>query len=94
MQDPITVIFDEGEADWGEPNPTTDIEMLAYIAWKSHLVRNLAGEQVLSRAIVYVMSSRQLTHKDKIKIKEVEYVVLDLVPGKDFSENHQEVHIQ
>lgn len=94
MQDPITVIFSEGEADWGEPADTTDKKMLAYIKWKSHLVRNLAGEQVVSRATVYIIYDRTLTHKDRIKIGEIEYVILDLTPGKDFSDNHQEAHIQ
>lgn len=94
MQDDITVIFSEGEGDWGEPAATTDVEMKAYVAWKSHLVRNLAGEQVVSRATVYIIHSRTLTHKDKIKIGTIEYVILDLTPGKDFSGNHQEAHIQ
>ena len=94
MNDPITVIFSEGEADWGEPAVTDDVEMMAYVAWKSHLVRNLAGEQVVSRATVYIIHGRTLTHKDKIKIGTIEYVILDLTPGKDFSDNHQEAHIQ
>lgn len=94
MQDSITVIFDNGENQWGEPLATTDTPMLSYIAWKSHLVRNLAGAQVLSRAIVYIICERTLTHKDKIRIGTVDYAILDLTPGKDFSENHQEAHIQ
>jgi len=68
--------------------------MKAYVAWKSHLVRNLAGEQVISRGIVYVIHDRALTHKDRIKIGTIEYVVLDIREGKDFSVDHQEVHIQ
>lgn len=93
MNDDITVIFDEGEDEWGEPLATTDVEMKSYIAWKSHLIRNIAGEQVVSRGIVYIIYSRTLTHKDKIKIGTIEYVILDLTPGKDFSENHQEAHL-
>ena len=57
-------------------------------------MRNLAGEQVVSRAIVYIIHDRTLTHKDRIKIGTIEYVILDLTPGKDFSGNHQEAHIQ
>lgn len=98
MQDPITVIFDEGEADWGEPNPTTDVEMKAYIDWKTHLVSNIAGEQVIaspqiSSGIVYIMYSRKLTHKDFIKINNIRYAILDVRDGKDFSKNHQEIHL-
>lgn len=94
MQDPITVIFDNGETIWGEPLPTTNTVMLSYIAWKSHLVRNLAGAQIVSRAIVYIICERTLTHKDKIRIGLIDYAILDLTPGKDFSTNHQEAHIQ
>ena len=94
MQDDITVIFDEGETDWGEPNLTTNVEMKAYIEWKTHLVNNIAGEKVISRGMVYIIYSRLLNHKDKIKIGTVEYAILNLDSGKDFSENHQEVHLQ
>lgn len=94
MKDDITVLFNEGEADWGEPAATTDVEMKAYIVWKTHWVRNLAGEEVVSRGIIYIIHDRALTHKDRIKIGTVEYVILALEPGKDFSENHQEVHFQ
>ena len=94
MNDDITVIYDEGEAEWGEPNPVTEVDMKAYIDWKTHNVRNLAGEQVVSRGMVYVMPVRTITHSEKIKIKGVKYTILDITPGKDFSENHQEVHLQ
>lgn len=94
MQDDITVLYDEGEAEWGEPNPITEVKMKAFIIWKTHNVRNLAGEQVVSRGTVYVMPTRAITHSDKIKINDVKYAILEITPGKDFSENHQEVHLQ
>lgn len=95
-QDDITILYDNGEDNWGEPLATTDVELKAYVAWKSHLVRNLAGAQVVSRAIVYVHSTytRGLIHKDKIKINGITYAILDITPGKDFSGNHEEAHIQ
>lgn len=93
MNDDITILYDEGENDWGEPNPKTEIEMKAYLDWKTHLIRNLEGEQVVSRGIAYIMPSRDVTHKDMIKIDGIEYAILDVREGKDFSENHQEVHL-
>ena len=93
MSNEITVLYDEGDDEWGEPLATTDVEMKAYLDWKTHLIRNLAGEQVISRGIAYVMPDREITHKDMIKIGAVEYAILDIRPGKDFSENHQEVHL-
>ncbi|MCK4829209.1 hypothetical protein KA005_76505 [bacterium] len=96
MQDLITLKFDTGHV-WGEPTWWIPDPILAYVEWKSHLVRNLAGEQVVSRAIVYIIyPARTLTHKDRIIINAtgIEYAILDLTPGKDFSPNHQEAHIQ
>jgi len=93
MSDDITVIYDEGHDDWGEPLPTTNVEMKAYLDWKTHLIRNIAGEQVVSRGTAYVMPARKITHKEIIKYNDVEYAILDIRPGKDFSENHQEVHL-
>ena len=98
MQDTITVLYNEGET-WGEPNVTTDVEMKAYVKWDTHLLNKISGKQVvgspsISRAIVYVMPARTITHADRIKIDTVEYTILDIFPGKDFSLNHQEIHIQ
>jgi len=93
MNDPITLKFNTGHV-WGEPTWDIPDPIKAYVKWKSHLVRNLAGEQVISRATVYIIYDRTLTHKDKIIIGTIEYTILDLTPGKDFSVNHQEAHIQ
>jgi len=94
MNDTITLHFDNGPDTRGEPTWFIPDPILAYIKWKSHLVRNFAGEQVVSRAIVYIIYDRTLTHKDRIQIGAIKYTILDLTPGKDFSGNHQEAHIQ
>ena len=94
MQDTITLHFDTGPDAWGEPTWLIPDPIKVYIKWKSHLVRNLSGEQVVSRAIVYIIYDRTLTHKDRIEISSIIYSILDLTPGKDFSHNHQEAHIQ
>lgn len=98
MQDDITVLYDNGQDIYNEPLATTDVEMKAYIIWESHLINKISGGQVvgspmISRAKVYVMPTRVVTHKDKIKIDTTEYTILDVGRGKDFSQNHQEVHI-
>lgn len=94
MKDDITVLFSEGEGDWQEPSATDDVKMKAYVVWKTHWWKNIAGEEVLAKGMVYIIHDRLLTHKDRIKIGATEYVVLSLGEGKDFSANHQEVHIQ
>ena len=93
MKDDITVLYSEGEDSWGEPLTAVTIPMKAYVVWKTHLIRNIAGEQVVSRGMIYAMPDRLITHADIIKIETIEYVVLDAHAGKDFSENHQEIHL-
>ena len=90
----ITAIFYEGEDDWGEPVATVDVEMKGYVDWKTHWVRDIAGEKVISRGIAYVKYSRAFNHKDRVKIDGVEYAILDVHEGTDFSDNHQELHLQ
>jgi len=94
--DDITVLFDEGHDIHNEPDPTLDVEMKGYVEWKTHLIRNQAGEQVISRGMVYLIYSRTLNHKDRIyniNGDGIEYAILAISPGKDFSDNHQEVHL-
>ena len=99
FQDSITVIYDNGHDIHGEPLPPTTVpDMKAHVIWETHLIPGLGGEQVISsplisRAIVYVMPERVITHKDKIQITGIKYVVLHAKKGKDFSDNHQEVHL-
>lgn len=94
--DDLTVLFYEGEDEWGEPVATLDVEMKGYVEWKTHLIRDAAGEQVVSRGMVYIIYTRILNHKDRIKNINgdgIEYAILDIRDGKDFAKNHQEVHL-
>ena len=98
MNDDITVIYSNGNDTHGEPLATTDVEMKAYVVWETHLIRGIPGEKVvsspmISRGKVYVMPDRTITHADIVKIDTVEYAILDIGKGKDFSENHQELHL-
>ena len=93
FQDTITVIYSNGTDQWGEPIAATETEMKAYIDFKTHLVRNLAGEQVVSSGIVYVMPATTIQHDDFIEYNSKRYAILKINPGKDFSGNHQEIHL-
>ena len=98
MKDEITVLYNNGHDVHNTPLATTDVEMKAYIKWESHLVNKVSGGQVIgspmiSRARVYIMPDTDVSHDDIIKIGTTEYTVLDVTTGKDFSENHQEIHI-
>lgn len=69
----------------GEPFATTDEAVKGYVEWKLQLVRDFAGEQVVSRGYVFITYDGTLDHKDKIKINGTEYVIIALEPAKDFS---------
>ncbi len=92
-QDTIIVVYSNGNDIWGEPNALTETTMKGYIDFKTHLVRNLAGEQVVSSAIVYLMPTTTVGHDDFIKYNSIEYSIISINPGKDFSSNHQEIHL-
>ena len=99
MNDDITVLYYEGSDIHNTPLDTIDVPMKAYVNWDTHLLNKISGKQVvgspaISRAIVYTMAARLITHAEIIKIDSIEYTILDIFPGKDFSRNHQEIHIQ
>jgi len=98
MVDDITVIFDPGHDIHGEPSPAIPpVKMKAYVDFKTHLVRDISGEQVVSQGTVYVIYSSKLNHKDMIydiNGDGIEYAILNIADVKDFSDNHQEVHLK
>ena len=92
--DDLTILCWPGEDNWGEPlGNYIEKNIKGYIVWKLHLVRNVAGEQVVSRGMVYIPYDADRSHKDRIKIKGIEYAIIDINPGKDFSPNHLEIHL-
>ena len=95
MKDPVTLKFWQSDDQFGTPTWLIPDPINVYIDWKTHLTRNIEGEQVISRGMIYIIYDRKLTHKDRVIISGVEYIILNVGPGgKDFSENHQEVHLQ
>ncbi len=91
MQDDITVEYNTG-FEWGEPTYSSK-GMKAYVILKIHLTKDIAGEEVVSRGIVYVMPATPIEHDDFITYNSVRYAILNISPGKDFSGNHQEIHL-
>ena len=93
MQDDIIVTYSGGVDQWGEPIAPTNTPMKAYVVLKTHLTKNLAGKQVVSRGITYVMPETLIKHVDFIEYATIRYAILNISPGKDFSDNHQEIHL-
>lgn len=78
---------------WGEPLADTLVTFSGRIERKTRLVRNFAGEQVVSGAMVYAPSSLTITHVDRLRFDGTDHVILSINTQADFSVSHQEVFI-
>ncbi|MHA1225233.1 MAG: hypothetical protein ACTSPV_00655 [Candidatus Hodarchaeales archaeon] len=91
--DSIIIVRHQGEDSWGEPLTPIEIKVKGYVDWETHLIRNIAGEQVVSRGTVTIIYDESLTHQDFIKINGTQYAILDVRQIKDFSIVGQKVHL-
>lgn len=83
MQDTITVsqvTYDQ----WGKATKS-NTTVKGRIEFRTKLVRNLQGEQVVSSAKVYLSTISGLGHEDKITYDGKEYSILNIEHVKDFS---------
>jgi hypothetical protein len=91
--DAITLVRSNGYDKWGEPLATTSVSFSGYIERKTRLVRNFAGEQVVSSAMIYCPATLTITHEDKMNFDGADHVILNIVKQKDFSATHIEVFV-
>lgn len=68
---------------WGSPTPA-DTAYKCRFEYKTKLVRNQAGEQVVSNANV-MLPVMTLGHQDKIVYSGITYSILNIELKKDFS---------
>ena len=92
LVDSITILKSLGTDEWGEPLPPTEISVKGRIEYKTKLIRDIAGEEVVSSAMVY-LENRDLGHEDKLKFDDIEHVILRIDKPKAFSNPHLEVYI-
>lgn len=94
---------------WGEPVFLPPIEVMGKIEYKTKLLSDLTGEQVvagtkgaaMASAMVLLPESiedelylgRALSHKDKLKFNNIEHVILKIDKPKAFSNPHYEVYV-
>ena len=78
---------------WGEPLADVLTTFDGRIERKTRLVRNFAGEQVVSGAMIYVPSTLTITHVDQIRFDGADHVILSINTMADFSESHKEVYV-
>lgn len=101
--DDILVLKWLGNDSWGEPLSGEVVEVKGYVEWKTKLIRNLQGEQVVSSCTIYLPKKidraaylgRRLLHEDKLWIatESIERAIIDIRQPKDFSSPHYEVYL-
>jgi len=92
LVDSITIIKHGGVDSWNEPLAPANINVKGKTIYKTKLIRNMAGEEVVSSAMVYLLD-RELTHEDKLKFDGIEHVILRIDKPKSFSNPHLEVYL-
>ena len=103
MVDPITIIKWNGEDTWGEPLSGSMIEIKGYVEYKTKLVRNIHGEEVVSSVTVMLPKKidgisylgRVLCHEDRIQINTESFnrAIIAIHTPKAFSNPHYEVSL-
>ena len=109
LVDPVTIIKAGGDPTWGEPAGTTEVDVMGKIEYKTKLLTDLTGEQVvagtkgaaMASAMVLLPESiegdsylkRALSHKDKLEFNDIEHVILKIDKPKAFDNPHYEVWV-
>ena len=76
---------------WGKASYTSTIIKVRF-EYKTKLVRNIQGEQIVSTANV-ILTDRILTHADKIVYGGVEYSIISIGKAKDFSNKFLRIYL-
>lgn len=91
MVDDITIVKYAGDDEWQEPDPSSDVSVKGRWEYKTHLVKNIEGEEVVSSATVLLPESvdvdlaRALTHEDMLTFDGVEHAIVAIETPKAFS---------
>jgi len=95
--DEITIWKSNGYDSWNEPLSGTAITVKGHVDWKTRLVRNIKGEQVVSTVMIYLPRKieraaylgRALAHEDRVQIGGENFIraIITIQTPKAFSPN-------
>jgi hypothetical protein len=94
-----------GEDEWNEPlsGSGSVVEIRGYVEWKTKLVRNIKGEEVVSTIQIYIEKrrldlrlGRALVHEDRVKSingDDIDRAIMAIQQPKAFSRPHYEIDL-
>ena len=105
--DDVTIIKYAGVDDYNEPIATSEVDVKGYIEYKTRLLTDLTGQQVVAGTKGAVTASakislaksidvplgRALRHEDRLKFNSIEHRILKIDEPKAFSSPHYEVWV-
>lgn len=75
---------------YNKPNDPIVVAIKGFIQWKNQLVRDMAGEEVVSKGNVLLKVDTDLGHEDKLRIydtareKNIDHPIIIILPAKGF----------
>lgn len=103
MVDEIIITQSTGVDEWGEPLPEVDVNIKGYVEWKTRLVWDINGEEVVSTVAIYIKKrtldnvlARTLSHEDRVKSingDEIDRAIINIHQPKAFSNPHYEIQL-
>jgi hypothetical protein len=92
MTDPLTLKHLVSRDEWGEPTYEL-VALMGRVDWKTRLVRDLKGEQVVSMGLVTLPRSvAEVTHEDRIIVDGIEHAIIVIQKMADFEFSHWELY--
>lgn len=101
--DTITLFKWLQDSQYGDPSYSAGIEVKGYIEYKTQLVTDIKGEDVLSPVRVYMKNqrirdalSRDLLHQDRVMLDGESYdrPIVRIDRPKHFSHSHYEIFLR
>ena len=101
LTDSITIVRNNGYDSWNKSLGTTDIAVKGRIEYRTRLVKDVKGEEVVSMATVLLHESinisvgRSLTHEDWLTFGSIRHAVINVGQPKSlgFSGLFYEVYV-
>ena len=91
LTDTVTWAKSNGRDQWGTAIAPTEVLTAARVDWKTRLVRNTIGEQVVAAGSVLVREAPG--HEDTFEINGVRHAILAVAEKKDFGIQFYEAYI-